>query len=196
MGTTANYAWPYPAATDAPNVPIDMKDLADAVDLTVDTIDDRVDSLESASARGIVKRHRRTTSSSGAASTTLVPVIRLDDVSLTAGRLYRITTGTLHPTSTVTTDTIQVQIHYSTTGVATTASAVLPGAQAFELFGNTSILDTVYVPGSNLTASFLLAVARSLGTGTATLLADSVRRIELMVFDQGVDTGATGGTNL
>ena len=48
MGTTANYSWPYPASTDAPDVPADMKDLADAIDLTVDSIDDRCDGYEAA----------------------------------------------------------------------------------------------------------------------------------------------------
>jgi hypothetical protein len=196
MGVTANYSWPYPAGTAAPNVPIDIKALADAADLTVDSLDDRIDSLESVSARGIIKRHRRTTPSTGSTSTTAVGVIRLDDIPLVAGRNYRITTGTVHPTSTVNTDTIRIEIRYNTAGIATTSSTVMPGAQVYEGWGNTSHIDTVFVPGSNLTISLILCVARETGTGTASLFTDSVRRTELMVIDQGVDTGATGGTNL
>lgn len=48
MGTTANYLWPYPASTEVPDVPTDMKDLADAIDATVDSIDDRCDGYEAA----------------------------------------------------------------------------------------------------------------------------------------------------
>lgn len=35
---TSNFAWPYPASTDAPNVPTHIRNLADAVDATVGDI--------------------------------------------------------------------------------------------------------------------------------------------------------------
>ena len=37
MGTTTNYAWPYPELTDPPNGPAQIKALADAVDLSAKT---------------------------------------------------------------------------------------------------------------------------------------------------------------
>lgn len=45
MGTTANFAWPYPELGDAPNVPLDMKELADAADSTVKTARTDLDKL-------------------------------------------------------------------------------------------------------------------------------------------------------
>lgn len=47
MGTTTNYAWPYPELGDAPNVPADMQALADASDTDVKAIDDRLATAES-----------------------------------------------------------------------------------------------------------------------------------------------------
>lgn len=46
MATTANYAWPSPASSAAPNVPLDIKALADAADTTVKAIDTRVGVIE------------------------------------------------------------------------------------------------------------------------------------------------------
>ena len=37
MGTTANYAFPYPPGTNAPNVPVDIQNLAVAVDTALNT---------------------------------------------------------------------------------------------------------------------------------------------------------------
>lgn len=46
MGTTPNYAWPYPELGDAPHGPDQVKALADAVDTDVKVIDDRVTTAE------------------------------------------------------------------------------------------------------------------------------------------------------
>lgn len=46
MPTTPNYALRYPALADAPNVPLDLQELATDVDTAVNTIDNRVDAIE------------------------------------------------------------------------------------------------------------------------------------------------------
>lgn len=123
----------------------------------------------------------RTTSSSTANSSTAVGVRRCDGIALRPGIRHRIATGTLHPTSSVSSDNLRVEIRYSTSGVATTASPVLPGALAFEAFGNTTKLETFYVPTVPETLSILLCIARDTGSGNASLYADSTRRTQMFV---------------
>lgn len=62
-GTTAIYAWPYPEGDDVPDVPARILALAQAVETTVDSIDDRVDVVE-----GAWTAYTPTWSSSGAPS--------------------------------------------------------------------------------------------------------------------------------
>lgn len=192
MPTTANYGWPSPASTASPNVPVDIKALADAADTTVKSIDNRLVTVESNRARGIVKYGFVTTPSGVSTSTTAVAVMRLDDIPLLSGRSYLITCPTLHPTSSVTTDNTRVELRYSTSGAATTASSVLPGAQAYQVFGSTVNLTTVYQPGSNQTLSLLLCVARDSGTGNVTMFADATRLSQIIVYDQGLAVSNTG----
>jgi len=141
----------------------------------------------------LVKRHRRTTTSAGSTSNSAVAVARLDGVPGIPGRALTVRTGSLHPTSTNTADTMRCEIRYAVGGAAaTTASTVLPGALIFENWGNTGQLEATIVPGSNTTYSFLLCFARELGSGTATLFADGNRLIEIKAYDESEDPGSTG----
>lgn len=192
MGVTANYSFPYPELGDPPDGPSQISALAIAVDTALDGVDDRVDNLETGTTR-LLGRARRITNSSGSTSTTAVGVLRIDNIAVISGRAITVRSSTLHPTSTVTTDTVRLEIRYTTTGVAaTTASAVLPGAQAFELFGNTTTLETTYVAPASQTLSLLLCVAREVGSGTASLFADANRFTEFKIYDDGNDPGDTG----
>ena len=143
----------------------------------------------------LMKRHRRSTTSANSTNNTAVAVARLDGVLGRAGRALTVRTGALHPTSTVTTDTMRLEIRFSTSGVATTASAVLPGAQIYENWGNTGYIEGTVVPGADSTYSFLLCHAREIGSGTATVYADGTRLTEIKVYDEGLDPGSSG-TNL
>lgn len=192
MPTTANYGWPSPASTASPNVPVDIKALADAADTTVKSIDNRLVTVESNRARGIVKQGFVTTSSGVSTSSTAVAVMRLDSISLLSGRSYLISCPTLHPTSTVTTDNMRVEVRGSTSGTATTASAVIPGLQAFQLFGSSVTLQAVYQPASNETLSLLLCIARDTGSGNVTMFADATRLAQIIVYDQGLAVTNTG----
>jgi hypothetical protein len=142
-------------------------------------------------ARRVVAWGRRITASPTTTTTTL-GVLRLDNVPLKNGRSYTICTGTLHPTSSVTTDNMRLEIRYSTSGTATTASPVLPGALAFELFGNTAGLRTKYTPSADETASFLLCIARDTGSGNVQLYADGTRVTDMEVIDDGPALADTG----
>lgn len=191
MGVTANYAFPYPELGDAPNGPAQISALAIAVDTALDGVDDRVDVIESGRTR-LLGRARRITNSAVSASTAAVGVLRLDNIAVISGRAITVRTCILHPTSTITTDTIRIEIRLSTAGNATTASGILPGAQAFELFGNTTSIETTYIPPANQTLSLLLCVARETGSGNASLFGDATRFTEFKVYDDGVDPGDTG----
>lgn len=46
MGTTTRYQWPYPEASDIPDVPADVRELATSLEETVGTLDDRLTTLD------------------------------------------------------------------------------------------------------------------------------------------------------
>ncbi len=149
--------------------------------------------------RGIKARGRRDSASTG--TTTIVGVLRLDDVPILNGRSYRISATGLFGTSTVNNDRIVITIRYTTDGATpSTTSAILPGGQAYQFIqivgGSTgedlSVLETVHEPGADQTLSLLLCVGRNLGTGTVGLFADTDHKIELKIEDVGVAVGDTG----
>lgn len=139
--------------------------------------------------RGIISRGRRATTSAVSGSTTPVGVMRLDGLTLRAGQLYVIRVPKMHPTSSSTGDVIRVEIRFNTAGNASTASPVLPDAQVYEAFGNSSSMEAYYVPGADVTVSFLLCVARETGAGNASLYADGTRATLMEVRAEGTDTG-------
>lgn len=149
----------------------------------------------------VIKRARRDTNSSPSTSATLVPVLRLDGVALTAGRLYGIQTSQLALDANAANDVMRAEIRYDTTGsAATIASARLPGSMAQALQANTSqsedvTINTTYAPASNQTVSFLLCLSHPVATGAtnATILADGdFNTIQILVIDLGLDPGDTG----
>lgn len=177
MGTTAVWVLPYPVGGDLPAVPLRIKALADATETALTTINTKVVVAD----QRVVKWGYRDTASSNATSSSAVGVLRIDGIELKAGQDYTVITGTLHPTSSVSTDNIRLEIRYSTTGVATTASAVLAGEQGFELFGNTTMLRAKFKVVADVTVSLLLCIARDTGSGNVTLYADGTRRTEMEV---------------
>jgi hypothetical protein len=142
----------------------------------------------------IVAFGRRVTSSSTSNSTTAVGVIRVNG-TIISGNKYRIRTGVIHPTSTVTTDVARVEVRFSVSGNADSTSPVLPGALAYEAFGNTTSLDTVYTATANGTLSVALCVARETGSGNVSLFADGTRVTDLYIDNLGLSV-ASSGVNL
>ena len=149
-------------------------------------------------ARGIIGRYRRSTVSSTSASTTLVSVIRIDDVPILSGRLYRIWYR-CHFDSTVADDQGRAELRYTTdASTPTTSSTLLPGSYAEAVVRTTGTRETrtavcSYTPGANQTLSLILAVSRQAGSGNITLHADaSGFDTEVWIEDCGVDPGSSG----
>jgi len=147
----------------------------------------------------LIGRARHASSNStGSASTTLVPFLRLDDIPITAGRAYHILTSNMNVDASVADDVAQITITYTTDGsTPTIASSVMPGGTGKALIRNIShpeliLISTVYVPSGNETLSLLLSLARATGTGTVLALGTSPDVLEVKVFDAGVDPGDTG----
>lgn len=193
MGTTPVYALPYPALTDAPNGPAQLQSLATAVETQLS----RIDTDATSKGRGLVKWGQRTTAS--LTTTTEVGVLRVDGISLVAGRQYRIWTSPLHMDSTVTNDEIRSRLRYNTAGTATTASAGLPGAMAHVRQTDANVsedksITVTYTPATNETMSLLLTVARIAGTGNVSLVnaPDAENTVQLMVEDIGPAQAQSG----
>lgn len=145
----------------------------------------------------ILARGRRTTASS--TTTTIVGVLRLDDVPILANRSYRIRVSGIFSNSTVPGDRTVTEVRYTTDGsTPTTSSPVLPGAQAYQIVANANsdtvaAIDIEYEPGgSNQTLSLLVCVARSIGTGSVSLYADSSHVLEIALYHSGDAVGDTG----
>lgn len=196
MGVTANYSFPYPELGDAPDGPAQIRALAQAVDTVVDTIDDRVDTIEILRARGIVARHRRTssgTSTTSATAGTAQAVVQLDSVSFLTGRLYRISCPNLG-FFTGAAAVAQAQINYTDDGSApTVASTQLVETQVETPAGGIVVhvaLESFISAPSSATYRFLLSCW---GDGTLTTMFGSTAwPIELIIEDMGADVGSTG----
>lgn len=146
-----------------------------------------------------IARGRRITNSSASASTSRVGVLRIDDIPMTGGRLYRIATSRLAVDTTVNADTAQVELLYTTDGsTPSLVSTTLPGgndevdmpsaARAEYLFINTH-----YVPATDETFSVIMTIRRTSGTGSVVLQADGTSKvIDLTIFDCGEDPGDVG----
>lgn len=145
---------------------------------------------------GIVKRALRTTNSS--TTTSELGVLRLDDVPVLAGRLYKIWTSPLFVVGTVTTDVNGVTLRSNTSGVATTSSNL--ETQIQHQVANTShppIESSIIMPfvsAVDVTLSVLLSVFRgSGGTGNASLqTGGGIFPMHLVVECIGFDPGNTG----
>lgn len=141
------------------------------------------------------RRARRTNVSSGSTGSE-VGVLRLDSIPVLGLHCYLIK-AFFHPDTTVSTDTIRVQMRYRDDGgSAGTGNSLLPDATSFFKLGDAGYLEATYTAVIDQTLSVLLCVARTAGTGSATLYADSGsggnRSTLIHVVALGVDPGNTG----
>lgn len=156
--------------------------------------------LNTASLAGrCVGRAQRITNSSTSTSSTAVAVLRLDDIPITAGRLYRIETSRLAVDGATAADTLAAELRYTTDGTTpTTASSILPGTYDEVDQPNASRAEFLYIcasyaPAGDETLSLLLTIHHGSGTGAMGLQADgTLKIIEILVWDCGVDPGDTG----
>lgn len=137
----------------------------------------------------VIGRGQRDTTSSIAASSTEVGVLRLDSLAFKTDYLYKISLM-CHPNSTVATDVPFVTMRYSTSGNATTSSTLLPGGRAYNLVP--LCLETTLSFGADTTVSIIVTIARNTGTGNCTIFADGTRSTRLVVSGIGIDPGDTG----
>lgn len=194
---TSNYAFPYPASTATPNVPVDIKALADAVDAAMDVIDDRLDVVEPRP-RGLVAHGHRNTISN-ASTGAVVSVLSLSAFAVTTGRAYRLRVSTA-PRSDVASDRVVTELRYTTDGSApTVASPVMPGMQHFHTqsteaaaSSDSALMEGVYKPASSHNLRLLLTVWRATGSGNGRLYADSTALTEVAVEDIGLAVTNTG----
>jgi len=142
---------------------------------------------------GVVAWGNRLTSSS--TTTGEIGVLRLDNISVLANRMYRIWTSPLRLLSTAADDTVAARLRISTSGAATTASTSLAElALGQPPFTSQSVpINAKYIPGSNQTLSVLLTVTLIGGTGTVSMTVSSVNpNIDLIVEDVGPAPSDTG----
>lgn len=149
---------------------------------------------------GVIARGYRITSSG--TTTTEIGVLRLDDIPIFEGRLYRaqMATSCIY-NSTVLNDLIEGRFYYSLTGPATTADTLFGtlsietrtagGAQYTD--GTCAFLPSPLTPGvgsGNL--SVLFSILRTAGVGTISMPASASYPIHMIVEDMGPDPGDTG----
>lgn len=121
--------------------------------------------------------------SNGTATTTGEKTfLRVDDISIIAGQAYEITTSPLIFQSTVASDLLQVNVKFSTSGAATTSSALLTvlaqkvhagGAVGTVAQGTASLTITYNALVTSTSASLLLSYQRGSGSGNVLIQAAS-----------------------
>ncbi|ANZ35262.1 hypothetical protein BBK82_03405 [Lentzea guizhouensis] len=148
-------------------------------------------------ARGLVRRGRRSTSSTG--TTSIVGVLRLGDspntIPVVSGRAYRIS-AVVHPRSTIAGDRILTEIRYTTDGSAPSTSSTVLAQKYSTAFAVSSAdsdpFETVYEPATSHNLRLLLTISRGAGTGTVEAYADATASTELVVEDVGLAVTNTG----
>lgn len=145
--------------------------------------------------RIMLARGRRITGST--TTTTEVGVLRLDDIPMVAGRIYKIYTSTLQLVSSVANDGISANLRYTTDGSTPTTSSTLLTAAARDGQSNATtgfgtIASALYAPAGTETFSVLLSVARVNGTGNCSISGSASFPIDLIIQDFGTDPTDTG----
>lgn len=145
----------------------------------------------------VIARARRITAKTGI--TTESSYLRLDDIPMTAGRIYEITTSNLTMDSDTVGDvgTARLRGVYSaSTGTsATTASTQLGESREFQdnaTFADLIPLTVYYYPATTGYLSILLTAFRASGAGSFQMFASSTDPIDLIVKHIQVDPGDTG----
>jgi hypothetical protein len=143
--------------------------------------------------QGQMLAHANRTTAGTQTTTALKGQLRVDSIPMIVNYQYWIELM-CHPSSTVTSDAIRVDLLYSNSGAATEASPQIVGSQ---LFASPSPVfwRARFTPPSTGTYSFLVAVVRGGGSGSVNLYLDATNRTTNMdvfyggplVADTGVD---------
>ena len=149
--------------------------------------------IDGAFPAGEIAWTKRGTNSAATSGTTELPLLRLDNVIFEAGRAYRIEISELRVDLSVTTDHFKFNLRLNTGGTATIAST--PVLTRSELTGDLDSYPPIIAfrrPSSLETASMLLSIVRTSGTGTGTVQADDDNDIQFSVQDLGIAVSDTG----
>lgn len=136
----------------------------------------------------IARAHRGTDSST---TTTEIGVLRLDNIPIVNGVVYRIRSSAMYILST-TGDIVNIRFRYNTAGAATTASTQL--GQAFQTITNSiqptsAILDVLYPSATTGSLSVLLSVTRASGSGNTKVFGSSEFWVAIGSIADPGDTG-------
>lgn len=182
MGTTANYAFRWPTGSAAPNVPTDIKNLADDADATVKTVADRVLAIENNYARGQVFSTGDVITSSTTFGTTETLLWSITFTSVSNTRLYemRVNSGW-----TMSAGTATFRFRWAVGGTVTTSSTQLwawrTAPQVTSGFNRLNVESPFF---SGLTAGTvtvgLTALSDGPTDGSLLAAADNIRRWDVM----------------
>lgn len=159
-------------------------------------LDVRVSGLETQNQR-IVKRGRRTTASIGTITTTEIPFLRVDNVPVINGGIYRISTSNINMDASVPNDVGSVRCRIATGAlntqatIASTQIAQLRSTQDDAANSNVLALQTFYVASADTYLSVLLSCIRIAGTGNFQVFCSGTEILDLTVEYAGVDPGNT-----
>lgn len=189
MPTTARHAFPSPASSAVPDVPVDIKALADAVDLQTPW----VTTSTPAHSNGLIWRHpttgatqisdgtswfpltngqliggkRRTTNATATSGTTELVVLDTPALSLLASSLYKVEASPMWSPS-ASGDNYIFRIRQTNLAGAVVAQVTAPGTDLVVPYG-THIAAPYITTSAEASKVFVLTVERLGGTGTCTV---------------------------
>ena len=150
------------------------------------------DLLTNAYPKGEIYRTYRSTDGGPTSGTTELALLRLSNMEFVDGRAYRIEASELRSDQSVAGDHFKWQLRYSTSGDATTSSAVLIRSEATADTDSIPPLIGYIRPTADGTYSVLVSIVRTSGSGTTTTKADDENDLSIVVYDEGFSVADTG----
>jgi hypothetical protein len=177
--------------------PIPPVGFGEAVKDAIEDLDLRTAALET-NAQTIVARGRRTTST-GSITTTETGALRLDNIPVVGGKIYRISTSAVNLDTSVANDigSVRFRVAYSpTTGTAATIASTLVGfiRNTIDDAGSSNVIPAscFYMPSADGYISVLVSAIRNAGTGNLIIFAAVSEPFDLVIEFGGDDPGDTG----
>jgi hypothetical protein len=146
---------------------------------------------------GFIRRSRRV-SNSGVSTGVAIGVLRIDNIPIVSGRIYTLNVSPMYFVSTVVSDTIEVDLRTSTTGIASVGSPVYSAlvddvkTASSATVNRTKGMSIDYISATTGNLSLLLTVCRIGGTGSCQLGASANQPLDLWITDEGADPGDSG----
>lgn len=190
-------AGPYVITPPVLGQPVPPVGFGVAVKEAIEDLDARAGALETG-AQSVVARGRRITSS-GTITTTETGVLRLDNIPVQAGKIYRISTSGINMDTTVAGDVAACRFRLAfgvAPGNLSSTSAAQIGqlrlAQDNAAQSNIAPGQAFYVATADGYISVLMSVVRMAGTGNIVVFASGSEILDLTVEYGGDDPGDTG----